>query len=454
MNTLRASRALRAGRPMPEPVERAPSGTRQVQQLVQLYGEPNAETPLTTYADYARNAYGSSGYPGNSVVFSVIDRRMSVFSEAAFKWRRKSDKKLWGDERLAKLEKPWPGGQSGDLWARMEQDASLAGNAFIRDCGSRLERLRPDWVTIVSWVTEDDFGEEVREVLGYAFDPQGADPDRSPAFYPRGEVAHWAPTPDPLANFRGMSWLTPVVRELVGDIRMAEYREKFFTNAATPNLVIRYSTKLAPERVERLRTMLKARYTGSENAFGTLVLDEGADLTVVGQDMVGSAFDALQAAGETRVCMAGGVPAIVVGARQGLQASAIGEYQQALRAFADLKMRPNWRSACGALEQLVSVPPGCQLWFDVADVSALQQGEKDAADTSAQQAATIAALMMQGFTAESVVQAVVAGDMSLLKHTGAQSVQVQPGTTAQPTAAMPAPADEPTDQPTPEPVAA
>jgi hypothetical protein len=88
-------------------------------------------------------------------------------------------------------------------------------------------------------------------------------------------------------------------------------------------------------------------------------------------------------------------------------------------------------------------------------VSALQQGEKDAADTSAQQAATIASLMMQGFTADSVVQAVVAGDMSLLKHTGAQSVQVQPGTSAD-TTALPAaqPASAPADEPTPEPAAA
>lgn len=446
-STLRTARALRSGRPIHSPVvhraTRPPqSGAATRVQLMQLYGEPNAEQPLTTFAEYARGAYGAQGYPGNSVVFAAIDRRMSVFSEAAFKWRQLSDKKLFGKAGygLEKLETPWPGGTSGDLWARMEQDASLAGNAFIRDCGRRLERLRPDWVTIVSRVVEDDFGEEVREVIGYAFDPQGEDPDRGATFYPVNEVAHWAPIPDPLANWRGMSWLTPVVRELTGDARMSEYREKFFTNAATPNLVIRYSQKIAPERVERLRTAIQARHTGAENAFGTLVLDEGADLTIVGQDMVGSAFDALQAAGETRICMASGVPAIVVGARLGLEASQIGEYQQAMRAFADLKMRPNWRSACGALQKLVTPPPGSQLWFDVTDVSALQQGEKDAADTSFQQVQSIVQLTMQGFTAESAVQAVVAGDMSLLKHTGAQSVQVQPGTTSTP----PAPAGDPT----------
>lgn len=426
MSTLRSARPIAPSKVIVRParVERAPSTAVQ---MVQLYGEPNAETPFASFADYARGAYGAQGFPGNSVAFACIDRRMSVFGEATFKWRDLDDKHLYGTTELAKLETPWPGGTAQDLLNRAEQDASLAGNAFIRDCGNRLERLRPDWVTIVSRINFDERGDEVREAIGIVFDPQGEDGDRSPAFYPMSEVAHWAPIPDPLANFRGMSWLTPVVRELTGDARMTEYREKFFTNAATPNLVIRYTQKMAPERMERLRTAIDARHGGAENAFGTLVLDEGADLTIVGQDMVGSAFSALQAASETRVCMAAGVPAVVAGARQGLEASAIGEYQIALRAFADLKIRPNWRGLCGKLQKLVNVPARAQLWYDTQDVSALQQGEQDMATTTQIQASTIVQLRMQGFTADSAVAAVVSGDMSLLKaDPNTMSVQVQP----------------------------
>jgi phage portal protein BeeE len=431
VRALRSARPVGAVRPLRhESVERVRS--EQVR-MVQLYGEPNAETPFVTYMDYARGAYGSQGYPGNAIAFTCIDRRMSVFGEATFKWRNLKTKKISGSTELLKLEQPWPGGTTQDLLNRMEQDVSLAGNAFIRDCGDRLERLRPDWTTIVSAITYDALGEEVREVIGYVCDPKGEDGDRSPAFYPVSEVAHWAPIPDPLANFRGMSWMTPVIRELMGDVRMAEYREKYFTNAATPNLVIKYTQKMAPERMERLRDAIQARHGGAENAFGTLVLDEGADLTIVGQDMVGSAFDALQAAGETRVCMAAGVPPVVAGARQGLQASAIGEYQVALRAFVDMKIRPNWRGACGKLQKLVNVPPGAQLWYDTTDVSALQQGEQDLATTTQLQAATIVQLRMNGFTPESAVAAVTSGDMSLLAaDPNVMSVQMQAAPSAPP----------------------
>jgi phage portal protein BeeE len=400
--------------------------TRREVSFQQLYDAPNAEMPLSDFPALARNAYGAGGGSGgNSVIFSLIDKRMSVFSEAAFKFRNLSDKRLFGDPALASLETPWPDGSAGDLWNRFEQDASLAGNAYIRDAGDQLERLRPDCVTIISTLVPDAVGGQVRKVLGVWYDPSIYDQEREPDFYPISEVAHWAPVPDPLANFRGMSWLTPVIREINGDVRMSEYREAFFKNAATPNIVIRYEQKMAPERIERLATSIKARHTGPDGAFGTLVLDEGADLTVVGADMAQASYDALQAAGETRICMASGVPAIVAGAREGLQASQIGEYQQALRAFADLKMRPNWRSACAALQKLVVVPAGAQLWFDTSDVSALRQGEKDSADTMVQLAAAYNQFFMAGCEPNSITRALAAGDVTLLIHTGLTSVQAQ-----------------------------
>lgn len=396
--------------------------------LYDLYSTPDA--PLTTFDQYARHAFGAMGEPGNAVVFACVVRRMKVFSEAAFKWRSFTTKRLFGGVELSILDAPWPGGSAGSLLARAELDASLAGNAFLRSTGDGVERLRPDWVTIVSEIAEDALGEQVRRLLGYYYDPIG-DVGRDPAYYPADEVAHWAPIPDPLAYWRGMSWMTPLVREINSDVRMADFREAFFKNAATANVIITYKDKVHGDRLAKVRQAMSAKHTGAENAFGTLVLDEGADVTIAGANMEGAAFDALQAAGETRICMAAGVPPIVAGARQGLQASAIGEYQQALRAFADLEMRPNWRGLCSALQTICPPPAGAQLWFDTTDVSALRQGEKDAADTNAQQASTLNTLIMAGFDPTSAVAAVTSGDMSLLVHTGMTSVQMQPAATPQ-----------------------
>lgn len=388
--------------------------------ITQTYGEPNAEKIRPGFEQFAEFAFG-----GNAVVFGVINARAKLFSEARFKFRRLSDKKLFGTDALGKLERPWPNGTTGELLTRMEQDASLAGNAYVRDCGDRLERLRPDWVTIVSWVTEDANGEEVREVLGYVYEPVG-DTDRTTAYYPVEEVAHWSPIPDPMANFRGMSWLAPVLKEINADRAMTEHRDKFFRNAATPNMIIKYLGKISPSQKQGLADSIAARHGGPENAGGTLVLDEGADPLIVGSKFSDAQFDELQAAGENRIAVAGGVPAIVIGLKEGLNAAAWSMYRQAMRAFADDTMRPNWRGACASLSVLVDVPSGAELWYDTTDIAALQEGEAEAAGVLQVQAATASTLISAGFDPASVITAITAGDMTLLRHTGLVSVQLLP----------------------------
>src|SRR5205823_12554188 len=46
------------------------------------------------------------------------------------------------------------------------------------------------------------------------------------------EVAHWAPIPDPENAGIGMSWLTPVIRELQADWAATEHKLRFFVNGA------------------------------------------------------------------------------------------------------------------------------------------------------------------------------------------------------------------------------
>lgn len=397
---------------------------RQPPVLVSTYAEPSAERLTPEFESYSRLAFS-----GNGVVFGSINFRMKLFSEARLCWRNLDDKSLTyapGGE-LAKFSKPWPNGTTGDLLTRMEQDASLAGNAYVRDCGNRLERLRPDWVTIVSWVTEDDRGHEVREVIGYMYEPVG-DPERKPDWYPVEEVAHWAPIPDPLANWRGMSWLTPVIREINADKAMIEHQDKFYRNAATPNIIIKYSGKMTGNQKIGLAESIAARHGGPDKAGGTLVLDEGADPMIVGSKLSDSEFSDALAANENRIAVASGVPAMVIGLKEGLQAAAWSMYRQACRAVVDTTLRPNWRGACAALQALVDVPDGFELWFDTRDIAALQEGETEIAGTMQTNAATANSFIAAGYDPDSVVKAIVSGDMTMLKHTGLVSVQLlRPG---------------------------
>ncbi|WP_239404654.1 phage portal protein [Frankia sp. Cj3] len=384
--------------------------------LMTTYGSPDREAILPGLAGATRQAYS-----GNAIVFGAILARLMLFAEADFKFQAlHADRRLFGTPALGPLEYPWPNGTTGELLARMEQDASLAGNAYIWNAGEQLVRLRPDWVTIVSELTLDATGRRTyRRVLGYAFDPPVTSQSEwgPPQFYSVDETAHWSPIPDPNAQFRGMSWLAPVIREINADNAMTAYKGQYLENAATPNLLIKYDQELKPETVDSIRERVQARYAGVGNAFKTMVLDRGADATVIGNTFEQMNFTSVQAAGENRILIAAGVPGIVVGSKEGLMAATYSNFDQAMRRFADITMRPLWRSACACLSSLVTVPPGARLWFDTSGIAALRQGEKERAETLLVKAQAASELVKAGYEPSSVVTALESGDMSQLTFT-------------------------------------
>lgn len=271
------------------------------------------------------------------------------------------------------------------------------------------------------------------EKAGYWY---AEDEDSIPEWLELSEVAHYAPTPDPRAFWRGMSWLTPVLREVDVDNAFNEFKQSHMENAATPNLVITFDPSVSPDQFKLLTEVIKRKMSGSANAGKTLALGGGADVKVIGSNFEQLALKAVQGAGETRIAAAAGVPAVIVGLSESLQGSSLneGNYGMARRRFADVSMRPNWKAAVGALSTLAPAPDGSRLWYTDRDVAFLQEDVKDEADIREAQARTIRTLVDAGYTPESAVTAVIDGDFTALIHSGLYSVQLQAaGTTTKPT---------------------
>lgn len=377
--------------------------------------QPNREGLPPQLGAYAQQANGTS-----AVVFAAELARMSLLSEATFQLQAKDDKHLWGRNTvLAKLETPLgPETTSGDLIKRMEQDAGLFGQAFIWDPPGedRLVRLHPPWTTIVSEITYADGG-WYRRKTGYWFEPPKGLLEEGDGFLvPASECVHWAPIPDPQADFRGMSWLTPAIRDVQADSGLVQYKIKYLEHAATPNLLIKYAQKLAPGTVDAIRERVTARYGGVDNAFRTLVLDQGADSTVVGNSLQQMDFSAVSAVGMERILADSMVPGVLVGLEP-LRGAGRG-YQESMQKLANLWARPTWRSLCGALSQIVDVPPGNRLWFDTSDIAALQDGILERGQAQLVNAQALLALVQAGYTHESAVASLVASDPTLLKAGG------------------------------------
>lgn len=407
---------------------------------------PDKEKIENNFDGYIQGVYKADG-----VVFACILARQLVFSEARFQWRRLRNGRpgdLFGTPELGLLETPWPNGTTGDLLMRMEAESSLAGNfyATLADDAGRLGRaatgdgrrvakMRPDRVTIVVGSRSGDpYALDARPV-GYLYEPPvtGAGTARSaPVVLMPDEVCHYAPIPDPAAQFRGMSWLTPVLREVASDRAATSHKLKFFENGASLATVVRFDRETTPAAFDAFVERFKEHHRGTDNAYETLFLGGGADVTVVGADMRQLDFKAIQGGGETRIAMAARVHPVILGSAEGLGASGLNAAiaQPARRMFVDGTMRPLWRMAAGALSTLVTSPDGAVLWYDDRDIAFLREDRSDVAQIQQNQAQTMRQLFDGGWEPDSIRDAVLAEDWSLLVHSGVPSVQVQPTTAA------------------------
>jgi hypothetical protein len=393
----------------------------------------DVETPFTGYIQ--------SIYKSNGPIFAIILARLMLFTEARFCWFEINpdgeDGIPAGRQGLEALEAPWHNGGTGELLARAEQDVSLAGNFYVAREGSKLRRLRPDWLTIVLSAPPAEAVES--DVVGYWYHPGRVysvvdQPNPGDKFYPvdSGEVAHWSPIPDPDALYRGMSWLQPVVKEVLADKAATTHKGKFFDNGATLGQVIAAKENLTKKQFDVWKDTILAQHQGADRAYRPLFLASPVDVTVAGTNLQQLDLKTTQGAGETRLCAAGGVPPIIVGLSEGLASATYSNYSMARRKFGDHWARPQWRSIAQSLSTIVEAPQeDVRLGVNTAGIAFLREDQKDAAEIQQIKASTIRQYIDAGFEPDSCVAAVDADNRTLLKHSGLVSVQLlPPGTTA------------------------
>lgn len=393
-------------------------------------------------------SYVVDAYKANGVVFACMLVRQMIFSEARFQWREfraGRPGELFGSPELALLEDPWPSGTTGELLARMEVVASLAGNYYgttADDQGNlgraaqgpsrRIVHMRPDWTTIVIDSASGNPNALDARIVGYVYEPinTGSSPKVEPVVLLPSEVCHYSPIPDPAARFRGMSWLTPIVEEIRADKAATVHKGKFFTNGATPNMAIVMDPSVTPDKFLEYVDKFKAAHQGADKAYKTLFLAGGADVKPLSLDFKQLDFKATQGTSETRIAAAAGVHPTVVGLAEGLQGSSLnaGNFNAAARLTANKTLRPLWRMAAASMEVLVTPPvTGARLWYDDRDIAFLHEDATDAANIRNRDAETLRALVDAGWDPDAAIEFVASNDLNRLKgkHDGLLSVQRQ-----------------------------
>jgi hypothetical protein len=399
------------------------------------YGKDPAEPIGNSFVGYVM-----SGLQGNGIVFALERKRLEIFSQVRFQYqqiRKGRPADLFGNQDLSILERPWKGGTTGDMLGRMVLDADFAGNNFQVELDGEIVRLRPDWVEIILRPRDLPLGADGESVqvgfrqLGIFYYEGGIYSGSKPAVFLAGEYSHFAPMPDPLASYRGMSWLTPVIRELQADTQATKHKLKFFENAATPNLAVSLPKEITPAQFEAFVDAMDAKHAGADQAYKTLYTAGGADVAVVGANMQQLDFKVTQGAGETRLSAAAGIHPVVAGFSEGMQGSSLnsGNYNAAKRATVDTTFRYLWQNAAGSLEALVPLPdPDVRLWYDARDIPFLAEDQKDIAEIQQMQASAWRQLVDGGMKPDAATAFISGNDLSALvgQHTNLYSVQLQP----------------------------
>jgi hypothetical protein len=386
-------------------------------------------------ADFAGLVIGA--YRTNPIVFALELKRIALFGQARFKFRRESTGELFGNPSLRPLEHPEVGETTQDLLERIILSADFGGDAFIvRRPTGRLVVPRPDWVTLILGSPNtprdpsdpDSLSDLDLELVGIAYHEGGLLRGGKPKFLLRNEFAHFAPIRDPLMRFRGIPWPIAAMREIMADKAASLHKLQYFENAATPNLVVTLDKTLALPKAREWIELFEQDHKGVLNAYKTIYLGGGAEHNVVGANLRQMDFKTVQGAGQTVIAAASGIHPAIAALSEGLQGSTLnsGNFHEAKQLTGDTFLRYQWGNLAGSLEVIVPPPEGAALWYDESGVSFLKEDVKDAAEVLNKQATAIRTLTDGGYKPDTVVSGVVSGNLSNIKHAGYLPVQVQP----------------------------
>lgn len=382
-------------------------------------------------------SYVAQAYKGSGAVFAGMEAWRLAFCEVRFQYQKLNagrPGKLFGVPALSILESPWENAFTADLLARAINHFHLAGNHFVVTEGvgdnGRLRVLRPDWVSII--LTAPPNKAVKSDIAGYLYKPGGTQDKTLWKVYPidgsQGTMAHWAPIPDPDAQYRGMSPLTPILTEIQSDKAIIKHKHQWFKHGASPSIAVSFKDIVTDEQFKIMMRSMKREHAGVDNAYKPLFLGGGADVKVLNA----APIDWLNVGGhgETRILAALNIHPTLVGLAENLHGSTLnqGNYEASKNRFIDMGLRPQWRSLCQAYSVLVPKLKGARLWYDGRDIAFLRADRLAEAEVLQSAASTINSWITAGFTPDSAVLAYAERDPALLVHTGLVSVQLfEPG---------------------------
>jgi len=324
---------------------------------------PTENLEQLTQEGYVKNSIASACI--NMIATSAPEAKLKVYRVAGNEEIEVTDHWL-----MRLIERPNPHMSTFELWELTHIYLNTAGAAYwelVRASRNpnapvvEVLPLRPDRIKVIP--DRKDY------IGGYQYEVNG----QSITYEPWEILAF--PLPNPIDEFRPLSPLARVAREIGIDNETTDFTKAFFENGAVPGGILSTDQQLTEEESDRIELRWWQRFRGKRRG-RTAVLGKGAQYQQLSMNFQEMEFESLRAFTETRICAAFGVDPVLlpswVGIRYGGKYS---NYQEARKHLWDETLIPALRRIETKVSMLLE--EGLIARFDVSNVQALQENEND-----------------------------------------------------------------------------
>lgn len=194
---------------------------------------------------------------------------------------------------------------------------------------------------------------------------------------------------DELLIWEPLGWVEPPAAEVAlgsvdSDSAQTDYVRSFFNNAGTPAGILKVKGTKTPDQADQIKSKWRQRYGRGGGQHDLAVLDDNAEYQKIGSGLDELESETVRSVSEARICMAFGVPPLIIYAYSGLLRSTYSNLKEAYSGFWDLTIDPllgdilSWLSMT-LLEEFEGrervLSEQVRLRWDTSQVAALQEDE-------------------------------------------------------------------------------
>jgi len=318
---------------------------------------------------YEFSTYMTDGFKGNDLVYACMKEKAEAIKRAPLKLYDKDGVEIENPLRDL-LSRPNPFKTEEQILEKIQYHLDSAGNAYVHKVRSRAG------LPVQLWNRNPD---KVRPVPDEWEFIKGWDIKVGNTWYrvPPEDII-WFSYSDPENDFFGFPPLAAAALRVDIDNELSKYIKHILANMAVATGIFTTEETSSPEVYERNRKELMEIYSGAVNAGAAFYVEGGVTYKKIGMGLKELDFGTLWPEVATRIMSAFQVPAIVIGAKFGLEHSSYANYREAKKSFYDETIEPLWEMIAGVLEHALFEDFNLNigehnLKFDTSGVTALME---------------------------------------------------------------------------------